>query len=146
MKISIGDKLVTTKNFIKHGKFGTVANIYLQDGEEMISVKICITNFVLPKKHLDYYFVKTNKKIIFMDLSTVKGFLEEEDVVNKLLELAIIPKITKPKLLLDNLNQDKDIEEKCICWMDAAINKGINIHLKILKDLEDVREYVMHIN
>lgn len=106
-------------------------------------------NLTLYDYELDYYFVKTNNQIVFMDLSTVKGFLEENEVISlvKISESGktIIPTIINPKELLDTLLQDKDIEERSICWTELiTINQGINMHLKILKD--DVIEYIMHIN
>ncbi|EOU1148996.1 hypothetical protein VBG99_06840 [Clostridium perfringens] len=150
MQIRLGDRLITTRNFLKHGEVGIVTYIYKDEHKQTrVIVKIGLMNLTLYDYELDYYFVKTNNQIVFMDLSTVKGFLEENEVISlvKISESGktIIPTIINPKELLDTLLQDKDIEERSICWTELiTINQGINMHLKILKD--DVIEYIMHIN
>ncbi|STB67873.1 hypothetical protein [Clostridium perfringens] len=150
MQIRLGDRLITTRNFLKHGEEGIVTDIYKDEHKQTrVIVKIGLMNLTLYDYELDYYFVKTNNQIVFMDLSTVKGFLEENEVISlvKISESGktIIPTIINPKELLDTLLQDKDIEERSICWTELiTINQGINMHLKILKD--DVIEYIMHIN
>lgn len=150
MQIKLGDRLITTRNFLKHGEVGIVTDIYKDEHKQTrVIVKIGLMNLTLYDYELDYYFVKTNNQIVFMDLSTVKGFLEENEVISlvKISESGktIIPTIINPKELLDTLLQDKDIEERSICWTELiTINQGINMHLKILKD--DVIEYIMHIN
>lgn len=150
MQIRLGDRLITTRNFLKHGEEGIVTDIYKDEHKQTrVIVKIGLMNLTLYDYELDYYFVKTNNQIVFMDLSTVKGFLEENEVISlvKISESrkTIIPTIINPKELLDTLLQDKDIEERSICWTELiTINQGINMHLKILKD--DVIEYIMHIN
>lgn len=150
MQIKLGDRLITTRNFLKHGEVGIVTDIYKDEHKQTrVIVKIGLMNLTLYDYELDYYFVKTNNQIVFMDLSTVKGFLEENEVISlvKISESGktIIPTIINPKELLDTLLQDKDIEEISICWTELiTINQGINMHLKILKD--DVIEYIMHIN
>ncbi|EJT6154960.1 hypothetical protein [Clostridium perfringens] len=150
MQIRLGDRLITTRNFLKHGEVGIVTDIYKDEHKQTrVIVKIGLMNLTLYDYELDYYFVKTNNQIVFMDLSTVKGFLEENEVISlvKISESGktIIPTIINPKELLDTLLQDKDIEERSICWTELiTINQGINMHLKILKD--DVIEYIMHIN
>ncbi len=150
MQIRLGDRLITNRNFLKHGEEGIVTDIYKDEHKQTrVIVKIGLMNLTLYDYELDYYFVKTNNQIVFMDLSTVKGFLEENEVISlvKISESGktIIPTIINPKELLDTLLQDKDIEERSICWTELiTINQGINMHLKILKD--DVIEYIMHIN
>lgn len=150
MQIRLGDRLITTRNFLKHGEVGIVTDIYKDEHKQTrVIVKIGLMNLTLYDYELDYYFVKTNNQIVFMDLSTVKGFLEENEVISlvKISESGktIIPTIINPKELLDTFLQDKDIEERSICWTELiTINQGINMHLKILKD--DVIEYIMHIN
>lgn len=150
MQIRLGDRLITTRNFLRHGEVGIVTDIYKDEHKQTrVIVKIGLMNLTLYDYELDYYFVKTNNQIVFMDLSTVKGFLEENEVISlvKISESGktIIPTIINPKELLDTLLQDKDIEEISICWTELiTINQGINMHLKILKD--DVIEYIMHIN
>lgn len=150
MQIRLGDRLITTRNFLKHGEVGIVTDIYKDEHKQTrVIVKIGLMNLTLYDYELDYYFVKTNNQIVFMDLSTVRGFLEENEVISlvKISESGktIIPTIINPKELLDTLLQDKDIEERSICWTELiTINQGINMHLKILKD--DVIEYIMHIN
>ncbi|MBO3338933.1 hypothetical protein ACY0I0_15495 [Clostridium perfringens] len=150
MQIRLGDRLITTRNFLKHGEEGIVTDIYKDEHKQTrVIVKIGLMNLTLYDYELDYYFVKTNNQIVFMDLSTVKGFLEENEVISlvKISESrkTIIPTIINPKELLDTLLQDKDVEERSICWTELiTINQGINMHLKILKD--DVIEYIMHIN
>ena len=150
MQIRLGDRLITTRNFLKHGEVGIVTDIYKDEHKQTrVIVKIGLMNLTLYDYELDYYFVKTNNQIVFMDLSTVKGFLEENEVISlvKISESGktIIPTIINPKELLDTLLQDKDIEERSICWTELiTINQGINMHLKILK--YDVIEYIMHIN
>ncbi len=150
MQIRLGDRLITTRNFLKHGEEGIVTDIYKDEHKQTrVIVKIGLMNLTLYDYELDYYFVKTNNQIVFMDLSTVKGFLEENEVISlaKISESeeTIIPTIINPKELLDTLLQDKDIEERSICWTELiTLNQGINMHLKILKD--DVIEYIMHIN
>ncbi|NGU14002.1 hypothetical protein G6Z35_14560 [Clostridium perfringens] len=150
MQIRLGDRLITTRNFLKHGEEGIVTDIYKDEHKQTrVIVKIGLMNLTLYDYELDYYFVKTNNQIVFMDLSTVKGFLEENEVISlvKISESGktIIPTIINPKELLDTLLQDKDIEERSICWTELiTLNQGINMHLKILKD--DVIEYIMHIN
>lgn len=150
MQIRLGDRLITTRNFLKHGEVGIVTYIYKDEHKQTrVIVKIGLMNLTLYDYELDYYFVKTNNQIVFMDLSTVKGFLEENEVISlvKISESGktIIPTIINPKELLDTLLQDKDIEERSICWTELiTINQGINMHLKILKDY--VIEYIMHIN
>ncbi|UBL00789.1 hypothetical protein KLF26_16425 (plasmid) [Clostridium perfringens] len=150
MQIRLGDRLITTRNFLKHGEVGIVTDIYKDEHKQTrVIVKIGLMNLTLYDYELDYYFVKTNNQIVFMDLSTVKGFLEENEVISlaKISESGetIIPTIINPKELLDTLLQDKDIEERSICWTELiTLNQGINMHLKILKD--DVIEYIMHIN
>lgn len=150
MQIRLGDRLITTRNFLKHGEEGIVTDIYKDEHKQTrVIVKIGLMNLTLYDYELDYYFVKTNNQIVFMDLSTVKDFLEENEVISlvKISESGktIIPTIINPKELLDTLLQDKDIEERSICWTELiTINQGINMHLKILKD--DVIEYIMHIN
>lgn len=154
MNIKVGDRLITNRNFLKHGEEGIVTDIYKDEHKQTrVIVKIGLMNLTLYDYELDYYFVKTNNPIVFMDLSTVKGFLEENEVISlvKISESGktIIPTIINPKELLDTLLQDKDIEERSICWTELiTINQGINMHLKILKDLEKNynTEYVMHIN
>lgn len=150
MQIRLGDRLITTRNFLKHGEEGIVTDIYKDEHKQTrVIVKIGLMNLTLYDYELDYYFVKTNNQIVFMDLSTVKSFLEENEVISlaKISESeeTIIPTIINPKELLDTLLQDKDIEERSICWTELiTLNQGINMHLKILKD--DVIEYIMHIN
>ncbi|HFD8683657.1 TPA: hypothetical protein ACF328_000683 [Clostridium perfringens] len=150
MQIRLGDRLITNRNFLKHGEEGIVTDIYKDEHKQTrVIVKIGLMNLTLYDYEFDYYFVKTNNQIVFMDLSTVKGFLEENEVISlvKISESGktIIPTIINPKELLDTLLQDKDIEERSICWTELiTINQGINMHLKILKD--DVIEYIMHIN
>ncbi|HHQ4318056.1 hypothetical protein [Clostridium perfringens] len=153
MNIKVGDRLITTKNFLKHGEEGIVTDIYKDEHKQTrVIVKIGLMNLTLYDYELDYYFVKTNNQIVFMDLSTIKGFLEE-NAVSSLAKISengetIIPTIINPKGLLDLL-QDKDIEEKSICWTElTTLKHGINMHLKILEDLEKNynKEYVMHIN
>ncbi|EOU1580023.1 hypothetical protein QTI56_01745 [Clostridium perfringens] len=150
MQIRLGDRLITTRNFLRHGEVGIVTDIYKDEHKQTrVIVKIGLMNLTLYDYELDYYFVKTNNQIVFMDLSTVKGFLEENEVISlvKISESGktIIPTIINPKELLDTLLQDKDIEERSICWTELiTLNQGINMHLKILKD--DVIEYIMHIN
>lgn len=154
MKIKVGDRLITTRNFLKHGEEGIVTDIYKDEHKQTrVIVKIGLMNLTLYDYELDYYFVKTNNQIVFMNVSTVKDFLE----ANKVSSLAkisengeiVISKIINPKELLDTLLQDKDIEERSICWTElTTLKHGINMHLKILKDLEKSynTEYVMHIN
>ena len=150
MQIRLGDRLITTRNFLRHGEVGIVTDIYKDEHKQTrVIVKIGLMNLTLYDYELDYYFVKTNNQIVFMDLSTVKGFLEDNEVISlvKISESGktIIPTIINPKELLDTLLQDKDIEERSICWTELiTLNQGINMHLKILKD--DVIEYIMHIN
>lgn len=154
MKIKVGDRLITTKNFLKHGEEGIVTDIYKDEHKQTrVIVKIGLMNLTLYDYELDYYFVKTNNQIVFMDLSTIKGFLEE-NAVSSLAKISengatVISTIINPKELLDTLLQDKDIEERSICWTElTTLKHGINMHLKILKDLEKSynTEYVMHIN
>ena len=150
MQIRLGDRLITTRNFLKHGEVGIVTDIYKDEHKQTrVIVKIGLMNLTLYDYELDYYFVKTNNQIVFMNVSTVKDFLESNKVSSlaKISEngVTVISTIINPKELLDTLLQDKDIEERSICWTELiTINQGINMHLKILKD--DVIEYIMHIN
>lgn len=154
MKIKVGDRLITTKNFLKHGEEGIVTDIYKDEHKQTrVIVKIGLMNLTLYDYELDYYFVKTNNQIVFMNVSTVKDFLESNKVSSlaKISEngATVISTIINPKELLDTLLQDKDIEERSICWTElTTLKHGINMHLKILKDLEKSynTEYVMHIN
>ncbi|MDK0871127.1 hypothetical protein P5F22_01815 [Clostridium perfringens] len=154
MNIKVGDRLITTKNFLKHGEEGIVTDIYKDEHKQTrVIVKIGLMNLTLYDYELDYYFVKTNNQIVFMNVSTVKDFLEENEVISlvKISESrkTIISTIINPKELLNTLLQDKDIEERSICWTElTTLKHGINMHLKILKDLEKSynTEYVMHIN
>ncbi|EOU1653915.1 hypothetical protein ABHA15_06595 [Clostridium perfringens] len=154
MQIRLGDRLITTRNFLKHGEEGIVTDIYKDEHKQTrVIVKIGLMNLTLYDYELDYYFVKTNNQIVFMDLSTIKGFLEE-NAVSSLAKISengatVISTIINPKELLDTLLQDKDIEERSICWTElTTLKHGINMHLKILEDLEKNynTEYVMHIN
>lgn len=154
MNIKVGDRLITTKNFLKHGEEGIVTDIYKDKHKQTrVIVKIGLMNLTLYDYELDYYFVKTNNQIVFMNVSTVKDFLESNKVSSlaKISEngATVISTIINPKELLDTLLQDKDIEERSICWTElTTLKHGINMHLKILKDLEKSynTEYVMHIN
>ena len=154
MNIKVGDRLITTKNFLKHGEEGIVTDIYKDEHKQTrVIVKIGLMNLTLYDYELDYYFVKTNNQIVFMNVSTVKDFLESNKVSSlaKISEngVTVISTIINPKELLDTLLQDKDIEERSICWTElTTLKHGINMHLKILKDLEKSynTEYVMHIN
>ncbi len=154
MKIKVGDRLITTKNFLKHGEEGIVTDIYKDEHKQTrVIVKIGLMNLTLYDYELDYYFVKTNNQIVFMNVSTVKDFLESNKVSSlaKISEngATVISTIINPKELLDTLLQDKDIEERSICWTElTTLKHGINMHLKILEDLEKNynKEYVMHIN
>lgn len=154
MKIKVGDRLITTKNFLKHGEEGIVTDIYKDEHKQTrVIVKIGLMNLTLYDYELDYYFVKTNNQIVFMNVSTVKDFLESNKVSSlaKISEngATVISTIINPKELLDTLLQDKDIEERSICWTElTTLKHGINMHLKILKDLKKNynTEYVMHIN
>ncbi|EOU1694530.1 hypothetical protein P5F52_04475 [Clostridium perfringens] len=154
MNIKVGDRLITTKNFLKHGEEGIVTDIYKDEHKQTrVIVKIGLMNLTLYDYELDYYFVKTNNQIVFMNVSTVKDFLESNKVSSlaKISEngATVISTIINPKELLDTLLQDKDIEERSICWTElTTLKHGINMHLKILKDLEKSynTEYVMHIN
>ncbi|BAB80804.1 hypothetical protein [Clostridium perfringens] len=154
MNIKVGDRLITTRNFLKHGEVGIVTDIYKDEHKQTrVIVKIGLMNLTLYDYELDYYFVKTNNQIVFMNVSTVKDFLESNKVSSlaKISEngATVISTIINPKELLDTLLQDKDIEERSICWTElTTLKHGINMHLKILKDLEKSynTEYVMHIN
>ncbi|MGV1038680.1 hypothetical protein [Clostridium perfringens] len=154
MNIKVGDRLITTKNFLKHGEEGIVTDIYKDEHKQTrVIVKIGLMNLTLYDYELDYYFVKTNNQIVFMNVSTVKDFLESNKVSSlaKISEngATVISTIINPKELLDTLLQDKDIEERSICWTElTTLKHGINMHLKILEDLEKNynKEYVMHIN